>query len=342
MNKSILSLEKQSLIISKKNQGLSAYQISKETEISRNTVLKYMENDGFIIEREVTRKLGRKRSLTRKEKSNIKKYTKNKKIRSSKKIKEDLKLEVSVRTIQRTLRDLNFQYKRLKSKPILSISHKQKRMDFAKQYLSLGKKWKKVFFSDGKKVFFSDEKKFNLDGPDGVNYFWFSLENDQNFSYSTIGNPKKGIIVWGAFSYNFKAPLFFIEELFNSDKYCSMICDHFLPYAHSCFGEYFIFQQDNAPIHVSQFSKEEFDTMKIKTIEWPPNSPDLNPMENAWSLLVNLVYSEKSSFSSINELKNAIIDSWDKIEQKTLKKLVLSMEDRMIKVIKEDGGSVNY
>lgn len=46
-----------------------------------------------------------------------------------------------------------------------------------------------------------------------------------------------------------------------------------------------IFQQDNARIHTSDHTKLWFEMHGIHMIEWPPHSPDLNPIEVVWSLL---------------------------------------------------------
>jgi len=47
---------------------------------------------------------------------------------------------------------------------------------------------------------------------------------------------------------------------------------------------------------------------------WPPNSPDLNPVDyKIWSLLQEQVY--KTSIKDVDELRRRIADKWDKLDQ---------------------------
>jgi transposase len=42
-----------------------------------------------------------------------------------------------------------------------------------------------------------------------------------------------------------------------------------------------VFMQDNAPIHTAHIIKDWLEEMAIEVLEWPPYSPDLNPIEHA-------------------------------------------------------------
>ena len=71
-------------------------------------------------------------------------------------------------------------------------------------------------------------------------------------------------------------------------------------------------------------------------------SPDLNSIENLWGLIVAKVYEGVRQYSAISELKNAILDAWEKILLVELQKLVDSMPSQIFAVIKANGGSTKY
>ena len=59
---------------------------------------------------------------------------------------------------------------------------------------------------------------------------------------------------------------------------------------HCLCGEERIFQQDNAAIHNASITKKYLFEQKIRLLDHPTCSPDLNPMENLWGLIVAKVY----------------------------------------------------
>ena len=75
-------------------------------------------------------------------------------------------------------------------------------------------------------------------------------------------------------------------------------------------------------------------------IEWPSQSPDLNPIENLWGVLKNEV--SKRQFSNKAELWSFVKEEWQKIPIETCRKLISSMPNRMQKVIENKGGHSGY
>ena len=105
-------------------------------------------------------------------------------------------------------------------------------------------------------------------------------------------------------------------------------------------GNSFLFQQDNDPKHTAKNIKTFFNENGIKVLEWPPQCPDLNPIEHLWILLDkkigNRVFTKKEDF------KKAVVKSWSNIDNNQIKCLVESMPKRLLDVIKAKGGPTKY
>ena len=102
------------------------------------------------------------------------------------------------------------------------------------------------------------------------------------------------------------------------------------------------FQHDNAPIHASRATKEWLKQKNIDIIEWPARSPDLNPIENAWSQLSRQVYKNGRQFRNIEQLKNCIEIEWNNLDQTKIQGLIISMKDRLIEVISKNSSNTHY
>ena len=190
-------------------------------------------------------------------------------------------------------------------------------------------------------VVFSDEKKFNLDGPDGNQYYWHDLRKEpQYFSKRQMGGGS--CMVWGAFGYHGTSEIVFISGRQRSTNYVNTLEMHLLPFGDTICGHEWIFQQDNASIHSSHQTKTWLEENRIEVLDWPARSPDLNPIENIWGIIVRDVYVNGRQFRSINELREAITKSLASIPKKILQNLITSMHKRLIKVIKKNGRFIGY
>ena len=146
-------------------------------------------------------------------------------------------------------------------------------------------------------------------------------------------------MIWGAFSGYGKLQFAFVSCRMNSNDYQRVLESHLLPFKRRFPRVPFTFQQDNASIHVSNDTKEWFRTNRVNVMNWPARSPDINPMENVWGLLVRRVYANNQQYESMGDLKAAILQAWDDIDMMTIQN---SMGHRIFEVIRHNGANINY
>jgi len=102
----------------------------------------------------------------------------------------------------------------------------------------------------------------------------------------------------------------------------------------------FIFQQDNAPCHRAKSVANWMKRRKVKTLQWPPNSPDLNPIENLWSWLDGKL--AKEELNTLQDLTVAINQILSNVPDHLIKNLVESMPNRIHECLKAHGGITRY
>jgi len=134
-------------------------------------------------------------------------------------------------------------------------------------------------------------------------------------------------------------------------QYMSVLHDTLLPECNAMFAANGIsrwyFQQDNDPSHPKAARQEikawneAHPGQTITMLEnWPPNSPDLNLIENVWAYVKAQV--EKAGPLKMADFKQCIIDTLKNIPKPMIKNLYASMEDRIKACIENEGRKTKY
>ena len=220
-------------------------------------------------------------------------------------------------------------------RPVLTKIHKEKRLKWARQYLK----------QDFSKVIWTDESRVTLDGPDGWSRGWI-LPGKQPETMMRRQQGGGGIMIWAGIVGSSLVGPFMIPEgvKVNKEVYCNLLQDSFLPWFQSLPGQEkseMIFMHDNAPGHAAKYTTEWLSNAGFggdKLMVWPPNSPDLNPIEHFWAILKRKVYAENQQYNSLKSLWRSIKRCAASILPEEISALTKSVDQRLVSVLEAKGG----
>ncbi len=127
-------------------------------------------------------------------------------------------------------------------------------------------------------------------------------------------------------------PLCFLRFKVNTAVYQEVLEHFMLPAADQLYGDAdFIFQQDLAPAYTAKATSTWFKDHGIPVLNWPANSPDLNPIENLWGIVKRKMRYARPN--NAEELKATIRATWALITPEQCHRLIDSMPRRIAAVI---------
>lgn len=153
------------------------------------------------------------------------------------------------------------------------------------------------------------------------------------------------VMFWGCFSVFGLGPLVALEGNQNQHTYVDLLEEFLIPeirYAKDEFDSDMIFMQDNAPCHKTKKVMEFLANNEVQTLDWPPQSPDINPIENLWSIMKCRRQKKYGMPKTKVDLINQFYDIWEELDGELLEKLCESVERRLDAVIRFNGGHSGY
>lgn len=214
----------------------------------------------------------------------------------------------------------------------MTAKHMRLRLEWAREQLQTPFDWTKVFFAD--------EKQWKLDGPVGRRKVLYD-RRDGRPTVVRRGPRNDSVQVWGAFSLTSVPPLAAVSVHFNAREYIGVLAARFLSYARSPVP---VLLHDRHPAHTAKLVEKWLDTLGVKLIKLPAKSPDLNPIENVWSVVSRQVYPGTTTYNTKESLLVAIRAAWETVRANhTLRQhLVDSMTRRFQAVVRMKGGPTKF
>uniref|UniRef100_A0A3P8TY65 Transposase Tc1-like domain-containing protein n=1 Tax=Amphiprion percula TaxID=161767 RepID=A0A3P8TY65_AMPPE len=204
-------------------------------------------------------------------------------------------------------------------KPLLSARHMKARIQFANKHMKDSQTMRN-------KILWSDETKIELFGVNSKRYVWRKPRTAHHLP-NTIPTVKRGgsIMLWGCFSAAGTGRLVAIEGKMNAVKYRDILEENlFLSPLDLRLDQRFTFQQDNDPKHTAKITKEWLRNNSVTILDWPSQSPDLNPIEHLWRDLKMAVH--QCSPSNLTELERICKEEWQRIPKSRDERQATQME----------------
>ena len=150
----------------------------------------------------------------------------------------------------------------------------------------------------------------------------------------------KGTSTLNCFTRDCVGPFIEIKGRMNAEMYKDILESHMLPHAKDKMATDWVFQHDNDPKHSSKLVSNWLKENNVKILQWPAQSPDLNPIEHLWEAVERQIRLE--TFQKTSDLMKGISCAWNELSVDVLSNLVESMPLRCEAVIKAKGYATKY
>ena len=150
-------------------------------------------------------------------------------------------------------------------------------------------------------------------------------------------------MVWGSLTYYGVGTLAMVDGNMNSQKYIETLDNNLWQVVVKHFGNKpYLFQDDNAPCHRSRAVEEWKRQNHIPQLNWPPQSPDLSPIENIWLVIKNKIKNRLYLIRNIADLKSELMRAWMEVPLFYIQRLYSSLPRRCRQVLIQKGDITKY
>lgn len=186
-------------------------------------------------------------------------------------------------------------------------------------------------------VIFTDESTIQLEQHSRLCF------RKQRMARNLKQRPKHPIKVhiWGGISKRGATDVVIFTGIMNAERLATVFESGLLPFLRKYFPDGHRLQQDNDPKHSSFYIEDFFEDNGVNWWPTPPESPDLNPIENIWGSLkqyLRNVYKPKN----LEELREGIKQFWATLTPAVCTRYIQHLKKVIPKVIEYEGGPSGY
>jgi len=325
--------------------GSNQYEIAEELNCTTKTVRELMKKVEKEKKLEDRQRSGRPKKTSPREDRTIKFNSLQNRRLSAKAIAlktspNFVKNRLSVSTVKNRLQEVGLNGRVARKKPLLSDKNRKARYQWAKDHRDLTKE-------DWKRVIFSDETPFTLFQWCGKQYVRRRVgeELKDECIRPTVKHGGGKIQVWGCFSWDGAGPMYRVKGKMDGAQYRQILKTHMAPFLtqfekdNKCEA---VFQHDNDPKHTSKVVKNYLENKRIVVLQWPSQSPDMNPIEHGWKHLKDQIAKRIDHAGNLEEVFEIAKEEWNKLPLSYFHNLIESMPRRVEALYKARGRHTKY
>jgi hypothetical protein len=221
-------------------------------------------------------------------------------------------------------------------KPFINETNRQKRMGFAN-------KWLRPEGHGLGVVVWSDETIVRSRPFTRRNHSWVHKTQQVPFQEKAHSGGIS-VMFWGCLSLAGRGPIVAIDGTMDANRYKRILREDLLPEATDAIekGHRVVVMHDGSKAHRNKKIDQYLEDCEVEFLDWPPYSPDLNPIENIWAWIKYKLYSEYGLLNSKDEIIEAVQAIWDQIDDDMIKRFCQHYEKRLHAVVASNGLQTKY
>lgn len=237
-------------------------------------------------------------------------------------------ISISLRTVLRCREQLGWTFRGSAYCQLIREANKTKRLEWALQYRT----------DDFTNVIFSDEASVQIETH---RLRCYRKKGERPKPKPRPKHPVK-VHVWAGISMQGATAIYIFTGIMDAHFYTQILEDHLVPFIRDKFcNREHRFMQDNDPKHCSRLAQQFFSDNNINWWRTPPESPDLNPIENLWHELKEHLRA-KVKPKNQSELVEGIKGFWSTVNRAKCKKYIRHLKKVIPRVIELNGDATGY